>query len=1086
MIKLIHWLIQEKLLVNLTVVLIIVVGYMTATNTNREAYPEVNFDMVSILTIYPGGSPDEIEQLISLPIEKKLREVDHLDKVRSYSIENVSVIAVYIDDDASNLDETVQEIKDAVDLVDNLPSGAEKPVIEELKFDNTPAINVAIYGSKNGVSYNEIRDAADEIEDFLYDIEGVAEVEDFGYYDREFHIEVDPKSLTKYRMGMNTVINTLRDRNIDLPGGSLKVKDKEFILRTKGQYQNIEEIKNTVIMSNDAGYITKIKDIASVMDTFEEADVLERFNGHKAIIFTVWKKRSADEIILVDRVKSELGKFKLSNAEKVKLAFFEDTSRYTRERIRSVIENGIVGFILLAAILLILLGLRVSMIVTFSIPIAFMTAFFGMKAADITLNVISLFGMIMVLGMIVDFGIVVSENSHRYMEKGINKIHAIETGVAEVFWPVTTTLLCICTAFTPLLFLSGILGKFIIGIPAVLMVCLTASWFIALFIMPTHLNVFLKGNHKNSEVDLSKEEPNYERGFFGKVQKKYKGLLNFALKHRYLTFVLLMILFIFSMFIAGRIGFIFMPPGGEEQLEVKVKFPTETNLEANLREIKKLEKIILKLPQSELDAVNCKVGEEKPFGLDPKPGEGTHKSTITINLTAEKDRERKAYEINADLRKEILLAQKNGMLAKVMNLRFEVMANGPPVGKPINVEIRGENFSVLKKIADEYIAYLKSIKGVTDITLDLEEGKKEFRYSINEVMATRSGISAFDIAVALNACYEGAEATSVRKGDEEIKLRVLFPERERERLKSLDRVMVANQEGGLIPLSMVTDVNKQPGYTQISRLNFKRLVQVQAEVDTDVTTSIEVNTMLAKKFKDIEKRYSGYLIAYGGEQEDTNESMSELGQYFQVALLIIFIVLAVFFGSLMLPLVVMIAIPFGIVGVIFALWLHGQTLSFMATLGIMSLAGVIVSNTLVLVQFINNLRDEGLPLKDALLEGGVIRLRPVLLTTGTTVLALFPTIYGFGGIDYFVAPLALSFGYGLIFATIITLILVPSFYYIAEDIKGFTAKIASRFGIKMRSEIYSSRSAKDDIPVEQQKAKNKPKKKRTVKKKSTE
>ena len=376
-----------------------------------------------------------------------------------------------------------------------------------------------------------------------------------------------------------------------------------------------------------------------------------------------------------------------------------------------------------------------SLIVTFSIPIAFMTAFFGMKSANITLNVISLFGMIMVLGMIVDFGIVVSENSHRYMERGLDKVKAIETGVAEVFWPATTTLLCIGTAFAPLLFLSGILGKFIIGIPAVLMVCLIASWFIAMFIMPTHLNIFLKEKCDDKNDDIRKEDPNYERGLFGKFQKKYKGLLIFVLKHRYITSAFLVLLLGASMIIGSSIGFIFMPPGGEEGLEIKVKFPTETNLNANLREIKKIEKIMLKLPDTEFNALRIKVGEEKSDGLDPKPGKGTHKSTLSIHLTPEKDRNRDASMILDDLRKRVISAQKKGILTKKMGVQFAIAKNGLPVGKPINIEIRGKDFSVIKKISDKYIDYLKTIDGVTDIRVDMEEGKKEFRYTIDEVIA---------------------------------------------------------------------------------------------------------------------------------------------------------------------------------------------------------------------------------------------------------------------------------------------------------------------------------------------------------------
>jgi multidrug efflux pump subunit AcrB len=1058
--KLVKFLIHQKLLINLIVALIILSGLVLAMRINREAYPEVNFDMVSIKTTYPGGSPDEMEKLISIPIEKQLREVDGIDKVRAYNIENVSVVVVYIEDEVSNKGQVVQDIKDAVELVENLPENALAPLVEEIKFDKTPAIDIAIYGKGSGSTYHDIRDVADELEDFLYDIDGVAEVEDFGYYDKEFLVEVDPTALTRYRIGMNDVIRTLRNRNLDLPGGTLRIGDREFVLRTTGQYENTTEIENTVIMANDAGFITRIRDVARVTDTFEDADVYERFNGQMAVVFKVWKKRSADEINLVNRIKRELKDFRPANGENVIIKTFNDTSRFTRKRINSVITNAITGFILVMLILMLLLGPRLAVIVAVSIPTAFMAAFFGMKMGDIALNVISMFGMIMVLGMIVDFGIVVSENSHRYMEMGFLRKRAIEKGVTEVFWPVTVTFLCICAAFAPLLFITGIFGKFIKGIPIVLMICLAASWFIAMFIMPTHLNMFAKENHRN-EGNPGNENEHFDRGLFGKFQKRYKNLLRGALRHRYITLAVLLLLLISSLFLVRLIGFVFAPGGGAEELEIKVKLPQETNLDANLRDMRSIEKIILSLPKSELDDLQVSVGEEKSTSLDPKPGEGTHKSTIRVYLTPEDERTREAYQILAQLRHDILSAKKNGIISKEMHLEFTVHEKGPPIGKPVNVEIRGKEFFILKKIAREYMDYLRSIKGVTDIALDLEEGKQEYRYVINEVMAARTGVSVFDVAQALNASFEGAVATSVKEGEEDIDIRVRFPESARKKMKSLKEVMIANKNGGLIPLDMVTEVKKQPGYTQINRLNYKRIVQVQAEVHTDIITSLEVNRMLAKKFSDIEKRFPGYSISYGGEQEETRERMGELGILFLFALLIIYIIIAVFFGSLTIPIVVMSAIPFALVGVVLALAAHGQPMSFMSALGIFSLAGVIVSNTLVLVQFINNMREQGLPLKEALLEAGVIRLRPVLLTTGTTVLALIPTIYGIGGKDYFVAPLALSFGYGLIFATFITLILIPSFYHIAEDIKGGLVRILSHVGINMRSEIYRSSAAED-------------------------
>ncbi len=1061
MLTIIKYLIKEKLIVSLIVGLIIMLGIMSAKQLNREAYPEVNFDMVSIRTIYPGGSPDELESLITVPIEKKLREVDGIDKVRSYNIENVSVIAIYIDEKASDKKQVVQDIKDAVALAEDLPSTAEEPVVEEIKIDKTEIFHAAIVAANEDVPYNVMRGVGDKLEDFFYDFDGVAEVQKFGFYDREFLIEVDPGSLSRYHLGMNNVINAISSRNIDLPGGPLRVGDDEFVLRTKGQYNNINEILNTVIRSNDGGYSIRISDIATVKDTVDEPDILERYQGKKSIIFKVLKKKSSDEIELTDKIMADMKKFVNPDPDQVSIEFFSITSDSTKDTIDSVVTNAITGFFLLALILFLMLGVRMASLVTATIPLVFMVAVIGIKSAGVTVNVISLFGMIMVLGMIVDFGIVISENFHRYMEMGYEKSDAITKGVSELVWPVTVTFLCISAAFMPLMLLTGIMGKFIKYIPIVVMICLTASWFTALFLMPTFLNVFTK-NKKNKNGNTStalKDGEHLEKGLFGRIQIRYMKLLSKALRHRYITVGILFLMLVGSLLLVPKVGFVFSPGGGSENIEIKTYLPNSRNLQANLREIKEIEKIIQTLPKGELETIYSRVGTETPFGLDPKPGDGTHKSTISIFLTPEKDRKRTAAQIQEQLRKGFAEAQESGLISKENRINVKIQEHGPPVGDPVNVEIRGEDFAELNKIANEYTAYLKGVEGVYDIKTDFEAGKTEFRYKTDEVLASRARVSVRDVATAINASFEGVKATTVRDGEDEIGLRVRFNESARKKMRSLNDVMISNNQDGLIPLGMITSRNEQPGYSQISRLDYKRIVQVKGNLDLTKTNSVQVNKQLAAKFADIEKRYPGYYISYGGEQEETSESMAELGRYFQIALVVIFIILAIFFRSLMIPVVVMIAIPFSLIGVIFAVFLHNEPLCFMSVLAIFSLAGVIVSNTVTLVEFINIKRDDSHGLVGALTEAAALRLRPIILTTGTTVLGLFPSIYGIGEKNHMTAPLALAFGYGLIFATVITLILVPCFYHVAEDIKGKFSAILSKFGITMSSTIYQASPA---------------------------
>ena len=590
MITIIKYLMREKLVVSLIIGLVIMLGVMSLKSFNRESIPEVSFDMVTIKTVYPGGAPDELESLVTIPIEKKLREVDGLDKVRSYNIENVSVIAVYIEEKASDKRTIVQDIKDAVDLVEDLPGNAEKPVVEEITTDKTDIIYAAIKAADDNVPFTVLREVGSSLEDFLYDFDGVAEVEKNGFYDREFLVEVDPAKLSGYRLGINDVINKIALRNIDLPGGPLRIGKDEFVLRTKGQYNNIREIMNTVVQSNDAGFIVRIKDIAAVRDTVEEPKVLERFQGNRAMVFKVLKKKSADQITLTDRIKNELVNFNNPHPEKVSIEFFNDQSIYTRTSIDSVLVNAATGFVLLALVLFAMLGVRMATLVTATVPLVFMVAFIGLNIAGVTINIITLFGFIMVLGMIVDFGIVVSENSHRYIEVGLKKSDAIIKGTAEIMWPVTVTFLCIATAFTPLMMLSGIMGKFIKYIPMVVMICLVASWIIAIFVMPTFLNIFgndrYNGDNENSIV--LEDGEHLENGFFGKFQLMYMKILQFALKRRYITAVVLFILLLGSLALVPVVGFVFSPDGGGEEIEVKTYLPNSRNLQTNLSEIKKV------------------------------------------------------------------------------------------------------------------------------------------------------------------------------------------------------------------------------------------------------------------------------------------------------------------------------------------------------------------------------------------------------------------------------------------------------------------------------------------------------------------
>jgi multidrug efflux pump subunit AcrB len=702
----------------------------------------VNFDLVTITTFYPGGSPEELESLVTIPIERKLREVDGLDKIRAFNMENVSSILVYIDDQVADKPRVVQDVKDAVDAVTTLPDRAEPPDVVEVKIDKSPLVDIGIAAADEGVPYKILKESADRLEDFLYEIDGVADVQTFGELDREFQVNVDPASLRRYRMDLETVVGALRDHNINLPGGILKLEGHQVVLRTLGLYRNVEQIENTALRSNDAGYVTRIKDVAQVEDSFVEATQMERVNGSRAIRFKVFKKNSSDEIELMDRLRARMADFKPPYPQKVKLSLFEDMSEFTRQRISSVVDSAAIGFVLLAVVLFLMLGWRLSTIVAVSIPIAFMVAFTAMLAADIMLNIISLFAMVMVLGMIVDFSIVVAENSYRYMENGLSRRDAIVRGVAEVFWPVTVTLACICAAFAPLLFLGGVLGKFIVALPMVLMICLGSSWFAAMFVLPAHLDLFARARAMSQQGEAP--------GRFGAVQRFYKRSMGWALRHRYLALASLLLLLVGSLAMVAVVGFVFISGGGEKNMTAEVKLPQGATLERTLQQARVMEDILLSIPAEEVDAVRATVGAGLSDPFSAGAMEASHEASFMLYLVDEKDRRRVAADILNEVRQKVEQAKKEGRFAKDVEIEVDLQENGPPVGDPVSVELRGSDFDTLQKIGAEYIDYLNGIEGVLNPKVDLEPGKQEYRYSVDEVKAKRAGLNVRDVATALN------------------------------------------------------------------------------------------------------------------------------------------------------------------------------------------------------------------------------------------------------------------------------------------------------------------------------------------------
>lgn len=1088
--SIIEYFLSKSIFVNLLTFLIIVAGGFKAFTMNREAFPNINFDIVSVSTLYLGASPQEVEKLVTNPLEKAVKEVDGIKEYRSASIEGRSGIVITLDPDVKDTQKVVDDIKSAIDRVEDLPEEAEDPLVTEITTARTPVIEVSITLKDDDGSVEaekRLRAQAKIVEQALLDISGVAKISRRGWRETEMQVDIFPSSLFGFYLTGQDVINALKNRNVNVPGGNITGSDKEIILRTIGEFDTPEEISKVHVRGNEIGNAIRIQDVAKVSEGLREADYIENVNGTKTVALTVLKRQSADAILVVDSVKATVEKFKKSTPE-FQYAFVNDLSKYIKRRLNVLVSNAAFGMILVTGSLFFFLGWRVALMTALGIPVSFGATFLIMDQFGITLNLISMFGLVLVVGILVDDAIIICENVYRYIEEGLPPYEATLKGTLEVVSPVTATVTTTIAAFAPLLFMPGIFGKFVFSIPLVVIIALCASLMEAFFILPNHLYDINKGGVKSGEI---KEES----GWFAKFRNtKYIPTLRFALHHpKMMTFGIVALL-ILSFVILKLFSSFKLFPGSVDQFYVKVTGKTGANLTETYRYLSVIENEIAKIPSEDLENYATRVGIIQANPNDPFTKRGKHFGMVMAYLTAEENRKKchKTDDIVQRLRRRTLWllnetsrqieekkieeeskGKKNtcdspepvvipeefaSLRGKLISLEYEKVSGGPPVGKPVAIEIRGDNYDTLLKIAADYKKVLGQINGVTDITDDFNEGKDEVRIKVSESLASTAGVSVARVAQAINTAFQGTVATKIKRTDEEVEVKVRFPESYRKSVDSLNHVYVSNSIGKMIPVSRLVTMQRLPGVSNINHLDGKRLVTVTGNLAAGNQSNSKFVNDQAKKLALKEKiidKYPGYIVRFGGENKDTEESMGSLGFLFLMALLIMYIIIASQFGSLMQPFVIGSAIPFSFIGVILAFVSHGEPFGFLAMLGIVGLAGVVVNDSIVLVDFANSLRKE-YPNKDIieiLLDTGNLRLRAVTLTTVTTVLGLLPTAYGIGGYDPFLVPMALAFGWGLAFASVITLVMVPVFYLNMYRFQTwFSEKKQRVFGRKRRQE----------------------------------
>ncbi len=1007
---------ERHLLANLLSIMVILLGISTLIDIKRDTYPLVDFGMMSVTTLYPGASPEDVELNVTNKIEAELKTVTGIDNFQSFSMENVSVIYITIDIDASDQEKVKREIREAVNRVTDFPEEVtESPrIAEHNSIDMQPVIEVGVTGD---LPYRELREYARLFEKKLKAVPGVSRLDRIGFRAREIHVEVSPDAVEAYQIPMHEIISAIQRRNIRSTGGTFESYTSEKDLVTLAQFRDPQEVGGVTVRSSFDGPLIKVKDIAVVKDDFEEERVLSRMNGRSTISFPVYIVEKADVIRTCDAVKALVASERESLPEGVEILYANDLSRIVGNSFDVVLSNGLMGLVLVIVLLTLFLNLRMAFWVAMGIPVSMFGAIFLLPRFGVFLDSITLSGLILVIGIIVDDAIIIAENVYQRWEKGESPVDAAVRGAHEVFKPVVTAVLTTFLAFAPMFFMPGIFGKFVFVIPLAISLTLFVSLSESLVALPSHLVPGMTGQKVRSSG----------RSWFVALRDWYRGALIPILRLRYLLIPLFIALLAGSLWYAGSyMKFVLFPSEMADSFYLIIELPTGTSLQATSDKVREVEELVAGLPDEELSSFNTWIGTNVLINA-----ESQNYAAMRVNLTPYSKRSRNADQIVEDLR------LKTNDLSGFEQIVYSIETGGPPVGKPVSLRIIGSDDRVRTALADSLEVFLGNIAGVKDISRDDKAGKDQVEIRIDYDRLARMGLTVADVAQNVRIAYDGEVVTSVRYGDEDVDFRVIIQENARRQIRYVNELLIPNQQGRLITLKAVATLQSSPGPTDYRHHDGERTVTIEADVDQETTTPLEVTKAVFDHF-DLDRNWPGLRLSLGGEQIETEKSMAGLFRTLVIAVIGIYFLLVLLFNSFTQPFYVIVAIPFGIIGVIITFALHGEPFGFVAIMGIIGLSGVVVNDSLVLVNHLNLLRRQRPEdnIREIVAEGTSDRLRAIILTTLTTVVALLPLAYGLGGTAVFMAPMALALGWGLVFATLLTLILVPCLYTIGQDIRG--------------------------------------------------
>lgn len=1093
-----NWSIRHSVTIFVLIVCLTVTGWLSYTSLPREAEPDITIPMVMVSVPYFGVSPADMETLVTNPLEEELEKLKDVEKMTSTSSESMSFVSIEFKAGV-DMDSALADVRARVDLAQpELPDEAEDPIINELSFSEFPIMNITLSGRSGQI---QLKRVAEQLEDDIKKIKGILDVRIVGGLEREIRVETDPELLDYYNISFNEVIDAIRNENLNVPGGSIDIGEQSYLVRVPGEFEQVRDLEDVVVREEE-GRIVQVRDVATVVDGYEDQNTFSRIDDVQSVSVVVTRRAGENIIRITDELKALVEQYDARFGGTVTYTVLDDVSDQIRTQLEELENNILTGLLLVLIVLLFFLsgwkralitigataaftvatvllggliglsinpwipvciammvgfvydkdgGLRTALFVGTAIPLSMLISFAVLGALGVTLNIVVLFSLVLSLGMLVDNAIVIVENIYRHMTLGKDKVTAAMDGVAEVAWPVIASTATTVGAFIPMLFWTGIMGEFMKFLPLTVIVVLLASLFVALVINPVLCATLMKVDPDDLDPDALNEDydetKNLPQNFVYSAYRYLLGLATQTIPGAFITIGLafLVLFATFGMFAANNAGVEFFPKTTPERIKVNVTLAEGSTVEASDRVVRRIESW---LDDKDIARhVVVAVGAGNNNMATASGGNGTaHQSRVSVEFVEPSEMTTTPDEFILELR---------SFMDTIPGAEFEIQSEegGPPSGPPVNLEIIGEDYAKLQELAAEAERNLAGVEGIVDLKSNFEAGRQEVAVRIDREDAGRLGLSTAQIADTVRAAINGVEASKFRENDEEYDIVVQMPEADRSQLNDVRSLWIKTPTGERVQLAEIAEVLVQQGWGSISHLDSNRVITVSAEAKEGYNAN-EVLISAQEAIAAALTMPAGYDYQWTGQNEDQADAMAFLSRAMLAALFIIALVLITQFNSIIQPVIILFSVILSLIGVLGMLMLRGLPFGIIMTgIGVISLAGVVVNNAIVLVDYINQLRDRGYDMYEAVMTAGLVRFRPVLLTAITTVLSLVPTVLGVsldakefrivsGGTSVEMwGPMANAIVGGLIVATVLTLVVVPALYVAFEWTRIKTTKV---------------------------------------------